>query len=140
MQLMPPTAREVEKELGMPAGLTDRDNDANIAAGSYYYDQQLKRFGNEKLALAAYNGGPNLLASYLKLTNGDADRAISMMPRETRNYVPGVLGRKQGGQPQGGGVTWKNKSDIKPEVAIPSGYRLKANGVDLEPIPGGPAD
>jgi hypothetical protein len=37
MQLMPATAREIEAKLGMPAGLTDRDPEANRKAGEFYY-------------------------------------------------------------------------------------------------------
>lgn len=58
-QLMPKTARELEQRLGMEPGQTDRDPDANIAAGKAYLVQQLDKYdGDVSKALAAYNAGP----------------------------------------------------------------------------------
>jgi hypothetical protein len=59
MQLMPATARMLEQQLGMPAGETDRNPDANVAAGKHYLNSLVKRYpGRPDLALAAYNAGP----------------------------------------------------------------------------------
>ena len=51
-QLMPATAREV--------GVTDRtDTDRSIEGGATYLRRMIDRFGEVRLALAAYNAGPN---------------------------------------------------------------------------------
>jgi soluble lytic murein transglycosylase-like protein len=75
MQLMPSTAAEL--------GVDDLfDPEQNIDAGVRYMKQQLDRFGNEKLALAAYNAGP---ASVVK------HHGIPPF-RETQSYVDKVIG------------------------------------------------
>lgn len=54
-QLMPATAREL--------GVVDRfDPVANLAGGADYLARQLLRFGDVRLALAAYNAGPERVA------------------------------------------------------------------------------
>lgn len=54
-QLMPPTARAL--------GVADRfDPSANLSAGAAYLARQLLRFGDVRLALAAYNAGPERVA------------------------------------------------------------------------------
>ena len=51
MQLMPETAASL--------GVTDiADPNQNVAAGTRYFAEQYRRFGNLHLALAAYNAGP----------------------------------------------------------------------------------
>jgi soluble lytic murein transglycosylase-like protein len=66
MQLMPGTARAMEKQLGMPDGETDRNPAANAYAGRVYRDQlyadAMKKTGDPAIsmqyALSAYNAGP----------------------------------------------------------------------------------
>ncbi len=75
MQLMPDTARHY--------GVTDRHNPAqNVQGGSHYLSDLLRRFGNLKLALAAYNAGETAIARY-------GNRIPPY--RETRAYVKKVL-------------------------------------------------
>lgn len=57
MQIVPGTARI----LGVANPF---DPEQNIAAGTRYFRTLLKRFGNEKIALAAYNAGPTNVARF----------------------------------------------------------------------------
>lgn len=85
MQLMPSTAREL--------GVSDPFDPAqNVDAGARYLRQQLERFGDIRLALAAYNAGP-----------GAVQRHGGVPPyRETQAYVERVLALwRQGGADAG---------------------------------------
>ncbi len=75
MQLMPKTAEAL--------GVTDPFNvSQNVDGGSQYLRYQLNRFdGNEELALAAYNAGPNRVIKYGGIPPIE----------ETMKYVPKVL-------------------------------------------------
>nr|WP_084756828.1 lytic transglycosylase domain-containing protein [Clostridium guangxiense] len=77
MQLMPSTASEL--------GVTNAyDVEQNVDGGTRYLKELLDMFGNAKLAVAAYNAGPNAV----KNTAGN----ISALSGETQNYVTKVLG------------------------------------------------
>lgn len=69
-QLMPGTARELERTLGMRPGLTSETTPegqaANQRAGRHYLTQMLQRYGgNAALALAAYNAGPGRVDNWI---------------------------------------------------------------------------
>ncbi len=75
-QLMPATAAEL--------GVNDPfDIDQNIAGGIRYMGQQLQRFNDPALALAAYNAGPTRVANLGRVPD---------IP-ETQNYVRTILGQ-----------------------------------------------
>jgi len=77
-QLMPATAKEL--------GVDPTDPVQNLEGAARYMRQQLDRFGDPALALAAYNAGPSRVAK----ANG--------IPKitETQNYVAKILGGKGG--------------------------------------------
>ena len=101
MQLMPPTASAVAKELGVLASVPTLTVDAshNIRLGTAYLQEVLTRFDNcLPLAAAAYNAGPHRVGQWLA-DNGDPRTGpidmvdwIELIPTgETRNYVQRVI-------------------------------------------------
>lgn len=75
MQLLPTTASDL--------GVDPSDLRGNIDGGAAYLAQQMRRFGDVKLALAAYNAGPGAVERY----NGVPPYA------ETQTYVRAILAR-----------------------------------------------
>ncbi len=83
MQLMPGTARSL--------GVTDSfDAYQNVMGGSTYLKQQLDRFGDVRLALAAYNTGPGRIGG-LDITNADDPAQYARISEGVRGYVDKVL-------------------------------------------------
>lgn len=84
MQIMPATGKEAcnlnEEQLYNPA--------ENIKCGVYYFNEQLKRFGSEELALCAYNAGPHRVV----------ERDGCPPFRETKRYVRNILTAWRDGQ------------------------------------------
>jgi len=72
-QLMPETARYL--------GVDPHDVRQNLDGGARYLSQQYKRFRNWRLALAAYNAGPEAVAKYNDVPPY----------KETQNYVRRIL-------------------------------------------------
>lgn len=73
-QLMPGTADLL--------GVDPHDPVANLQGGARYLARQYRRFGTWRLALAAYNAGPEAVERYNDVPPFD----------ETRNYVAVILG------------------------------------------------
>jgi soluble lytic murein transglycosylase len=101
MQVMPGTARDVARKLGVPyrASALTSDADYNIQIGSAYLEHLLDIFdGSYVLAVAAYNAGPARVAGWVRdmgdPRKGEIDNIdwIEQIPiAETRNYVQRVL-------------------------------------------------
>lgn len=74
-QLMPQTAKLL--------GVNPHDPKQNLEGGARYLSQQFTKFGDWRLALAAYNAGPNAVEKY---------RGVPPY-KETQNYVRKILGK-----------------------------------------------
>ncbi len=90
MQLMPETAGWISRELGQPE-LRDQiaDPGANVAMGTWYFRYLLDKYGDDRLALAAYNGGENNLNDWMRDNpDGEPNTLIGRIPfAETRVFV-----------------------------------------------------
>jgi soluble lytic murein transglycosylase len=96
MQLMPSTARYQSKKLGLsrPSVSDILSTEQNLLLGSAYLNYVLDKFsGNQVLATAAYNAGPNRVLQWLpKDGYVPADIWVDTLPyKETRNYVRAVM-------------------------------------------------
>ncbi len=97
MQLMPATARNVAKKVGMrkPSTAQIKDVNKNIRLGTAYLREVMDQYhDNEILATASYNAGPHRVKAWLPVqTSLDADIWIDTITfDETRAYVKAVLG------------------------------------------------
>lgn len=83
MQLMPGTAKEL--------GVTDPfDPSQNVNGGTTYLKKQIERFGDVRLALAAYNTGPGRIAS-LNISDPDNPSEYAKISERVRGYVEKVM-------------------------------------------------
>lgn len=103
MQLMPRTARE----LGVRNSFDARQN---IEAGVKYLRQLQQQYGDDRLALAAYNAGPAAVAKY------------KWVPpyKETQQYVARITERYAGAK-----RTEQAKQAAKPVTAEPPAPKLE---------------
>ena len=94
MQLMPDTFAWLCEELEEPhAASKIEDPETNIRFGTYYLSYLFEKFGNWRVALAAYNAGEGHVAEWLKdpaLSSGGTLRRIPYP--ETAAYVKKALG------------------------------------------------
>lgn len=89
MQLMPGTMRDPgfgvkSMEERIKAGMSEEE--ANRETGREYLDAMYRRYGDQTLALAAYNWGPGNVDKWLK-SGADPKK----LPAETRAYISNVL-------------------------------------------------
>ena len=93
-QLMPGTARDL--------GVDPNDPVQNLTGGARYLRQQMDKFKDPRLALAAYNAGP-----------GNVQKYGGVPPfKETQNYVAKILG-------SAGGPTISSRSKPMPQQTMP---------------------
>ena len=95
MQVMPATARETARHIGMTGFTANQinDRDTNITIGTAYLKRALDDFGGSMpLAAAAYNAGPGRPRSWRNGPVLDAAIWAENVPfNETRDYVKKVL-------------------------------------------------
>ena len=94
MQVMPATAKGIAVDLGMddysPGDAFKPET--NIRMGSYYISKQASSWGDVRLGLTAYHGGPGNLGDWRsRYDTGDLDLFLEKIPAgSTRNYVKAV--------------------------------------------------
>ncbi len=95
MQLMPATARETARSIGLKLGNMRQLHDprTNVALGSAYLARLLGRYGGSfVMAAAAYNAGPHRVRQWQNAACTPADVWIDTIPfTETRRYVRRAL-------------------------------------------------
>ena len=94
MQLMPATARELAKKLGLSYS-HDKLNDPeiNVRLGTTYFSSVLDMFdGNLELSLAGYNGGPYRIKRLWNEQGGEIDSFLEGLSiEESKIYVKRIL-------------------------------------------------
>lgn len=85
MQLMPSTAAAIAERRGLPEPTPQRLNEPayNLDLGAWYLAQQLERYHELPLALAAYNAGPGAVNAWV--------RAKTPLPEQTRRYQATIM-------------------------------------------------
>jgi hypothetical protein len=97
MQVMPGTAKDM--------GVTNQaDPVQNIMAGAKYLSQQLDKYKDPALALAAYNAGPGAV---------DKHGGVPPFP-ETQGYVKSIMAAYQGGQGASGSAAPQSMPGLPP--------------------------
>ena len=101
MQLMPGTAQEVARRLGLPyeASRLTGDPQYNVMLGSTYFARLLDQWGgNYPIAVASYNAGAGNVQRCIRANGDPRTSSIAMIDWieeipffETRNYVQRVL-------------------------------------------------
>jgi hypothetical protein len=93
MQLMPGTAKDL--------GVDPTDPAQNIKGGTRYINQMMDKFGDEKLALAAYNWGPGNVQRAIARVKKEGLKPtwenileVTYVPSETRKYVSKVITKR----------------------------------------------
>lgn len=92
MQVMPSTAEYLAQQLNLST-YDLFEPEINIMLGSYYLSYLIDQFGDLKIAVCAYNAGPNRVRKWLNEQN-ISDKNINEFNipyAETRNYLKKVL-------------------------------------------------
>lgn len=91
MQIVPKTARWAMRQAHVAGPLTDPA--VNVAVGTWYVRYLMRRYGgNRRLALAAYNSGPETVDRWLSTGRVSTRSAPASIPyAETRWFVTRVL-------------------------------------------------
>lgn len=97
MQILPSTARQMAKELGIKYSKKRLKSDSryNVKFGATYLIRLIEKYeGSYLLAFAAYNAGPRKVDEWIELYGDPRDPVISVVDwiehipyKETRNYV-----------------------------------------------------
>jgi soluble lytic murein transglycosylase-like protein len=99
-QIMPETAPEASALAGEkfdPERLKS-DKEYNVKLGRAYFGKMLEDFGDERLAVAAYNAGPGRIRSALSQAEKSGGIWEDFIPDETKGYLRKVFGAATGGR------------------------------------------
>jgi len=127
MQLMPATATQMARSVGVPYAAARLDDPAyNIRLGSAYLSSLIDRFGGSYLlAVASYNAGPGRARRWMRENGDPREESVDVVDwvemitiSETRNYVQRVLEsvevyRRRLGLPPGPGI----EADLRRRIA-----------------------
>ncbi|MDI6807770.1 MAG: transglycosylase SLT domain-containing protein [Candidatus Eisenbacteria bacterium] len=96
MQLMPQTARSISRKAGLKRVEKKElfSPEKNTLLGAHELSRMIERFnGNLTFAIAAYNAGPDAVASWVSTSSEkDPDMFVETIPyKETRKYVKDVI-------------------------------------------------
>ena len=96
MQLIPPTAARVAKQIGLPAPTQEKlfEPELNLTLGTQYLKDLLDRYSNNSFkAVAAYNAGEATVDRWEReIVTDDVEEFVERIPYfETRGYVKLVL-------------------------------------------------
>lgn len=96
MQMIPPTAARVAKQLGLPAPTQEKlfDPELNVNLGTQYLKDLMQRYSNNWFkAIAAYNAGEAAVDRWEReIATDDIEEFVERIPYiETRGYVKLVL-------------------------------------------------
>jgi soluble lytic murein transglycosylase len=96
LQITPPTGRMLARQLGIRRFTTSMLTQAetNVRMGTKYFRDLVDKFGGVHYALAAYNAGPDRVATWRRDAPGlEQDEFIDNIPfTETQAYVKRILG------------------------------------------------
>lgn len=116
MQIMPGTGADMAKRLGVQNYSPEmlKDPEFNKAAGQEFLKVLTDKYKDPKLVLAAYNWGPGNVDKWLA-AGGDE----SKLPRETRNYIPAILGDASPGYAGGSAGGSRGRAPVQTASAQP---------------------
>lgn len=138
MQLMPATARQYARKLGIPYSSRLLTNpDANIRMGTAYFSDKIKEFGGVHLALASYNAGERPVRKWMAERQGvEREEFIDDIPYpETQGYVRKIMGMAHDYKRLYGGVDATGNSLDKTPDARVTPAPVAAPSATVKPAP-----
>lgn len=136
-QILPNTAREVAKGMGVEFDLNrlHRDADYNRRLSEAYYAQLVGMFEDPHVAAAAYNAGPGRVKTAMAQAAKQGRSYEEFLPRETQNYLaklrePHADGGSVGGSTDDDGLDareasyFANGGEVDPPKRTVKAYKL----------------